>query len=442
MRATFLALILAGATASAQTFQKSYSIGAGGETGGQCRQTRDAGYVLLGTTQVGSQILVTKLDSNGAVAWAKTYGGSDVDVGNSIQQTRDGGYVVAGYTLSFGAGLHDAYVLRLDAAGNVRWSRTYGGAGDDFANSIRQTRDGGYIVTGFTSSAGAGDRDVWLLKLTGTGAVQWSKTFGGFNTDEANDVRSTFDDGYVLVGKTHTFGAGGADVYLIKTDAAGNLQWSRTFGTIFDIPPGYDDIAYSVAVAPNSFFVAGVASHFDSQTATFDQRAYFLRVDTNGTPLVSKSYNGGSNREVATSIEPTRDGGFVLAGSAYSFAVTTQEVFVLKLRPNGNLETARTFASGDFAQGASAQRTGDGGYAIAGYRHAAGSPFSGYALFLVKTDSALESCAGNSVIPEEELPPTAYTIPATEVGDGPGQSNPAPATNVADAQLGVTTQCE
>jgi hypothetical protein len=211
---------------------------------------------------------------------------------------------------------------------------------------------------------------------------------------------------------------------------------------VYDIPPGFDDIAYSVTVAPNSIFIAGMASHFDSITATFDQRAYFLRVETNGTPLVSKSYNGGTNKEIAYSIEPSRDGGFILAGSAYSFAVTTQEVFVLKLRPNGNLETARTFASGDFAQGASAQRTGDGGYVISGYRHEAGSPFSGYGLYLVKTDSALESCAGHTVVPEVELPPTAYTVPATETGDGPSLSNASPAMSATDAGTTVATVCE
>ncbi len=442
MRATLILLLLATHAASAQTFQKSYSIGTGGETGGSSRQTSDGGFILLGTTQVGSQILVTKVDSNGAVAWARTYGGIDVDIGNSIQQTRDGGYIVAGYTLSFGAGLHDAYVFKITATGGVTWSRTFGGAGDDFANSIRQTRDGGFIIAGFTTSTGAGDRDVWLLKLSGTGSVEWSKTFGGFNTEEGNDARATFDGGYVVAGKTHTFGAGGADVYIVKTDGAGNLQWSRTFGTVYDFPPGFDDIAYGVAVAPNSFFIAGMASHFDYITATFDQRAYFLRVDTNGTPIVSKSYNGGTNKEIAYSIAPTRDGGFILAGSAYSFAVTTQEVFVLKVRPNGNLETARTFATGDFAQGASAQRTGDGGYVISGYRHAAGSPFSGYGLYLVKTDSALESCAGQTVVPEVELPPTAYTLPATETGDGPGLSNATPDTNVADTEIGVTSTCE
>ena len=109
--------------------------------------------------------------------WARAYGGYDGDNANSIQQTSDGGYIVAGYSSSFGAGGYDVWVLKLSSTGAIDWQHTYGGSGNDYANSIQQTSDGGYIVAGYSSSFGAGDYDVWVLKLSPTGTIDWQRTY-------------------------------------------------------------------------------------------------------------------------------------------------------------------------------------------------------------------------------------------------------------------------
>ncbi len=176
-----------------------------------------------------------KLDSNGEIEWQKTYGGNKYDYAWSIQQTSDGGYIVAGSTYTFGAGESDIWVLKLDSNGNVSWQRTYGGNDYDYAWSIQQTSDGGYIVTGSTESFGAGGTDVWVLKLDGNGNVSWQKTYGGNDYDYAYSIQQTLDGGYTVAGSTRSFGSDPTSVYVLKLDSNGEI-------------PGCDSIDYSNAI--------------------------------------------------------------------------------------------------------------------------------------------------------------------------------------------------
>ncbi|MDE2180364.1 MAG: hypothetical protein KGJ40_05895, partial [candidate division NC10 bacterium] len=215
------------------SFAKTYG-GANDDWIGSIRQTTDGGYIVAGyTTSFGAgnaDAWVLKLDATGAVQWQKTYGGVGYDEATSIQQTTDGGYIVAGYTNSFGAGYQDAWVLKLDSTGTVVWQQTYGGTDYDYATSIQQTTDGGYIVAGRTRSfGGAGFDDAWILKLNSTGTVEWQKTYGGTGGDEATSIQQTTDGGYIVAGST-SFGAGNADAWVLKLDAVGAVQWQRTYG--------------------------------------------------------------------------------------------------------------------------------------------------------------------------------------------------------------------
>jgi hypothetical protein len=159
-----------------------------------------------------------KTDANGNIIWAKTYGGTAV---RSVQQTSDGGYIVAGHTSSFGAGYYDIFLIKTDANGNVIWAKTYGGTYSDYAYSVQQTSDGGYIVAGTTRSFGAYGYNIFLIKTDASGNIQWAKTYGGTDGDEDYSVRQTSDGGYILAGGTWSFSVEGA--LLIKTDANGNI---------------------------------------------------------------------------------------------------------------------------------------------------------------------------------------------------------------------------
>ena len=172
---------------------------------------------ITGKTTPTSQLL-RFLGLTGPQEWSKTYGGPNVDATDALVKTSDGGYAVVGYTASFGAGSRDAWLVKTDWAGNELWNQTYGGPNDDFACALVQTSDGGYALAGYTKSFGAGGLDFWLVKTDASGIVQWNRTYGGTGADVAYALVQTSDGGYALAGYTYSFGAGSADAWLVKTD--------------------------------------------------------------------------------------------------------------------------------------------------------------------------------------------------------------------------------
>jgi len=142
-------------------------------------------------------------------AWTKTYGGGGGDEANSVQQTSDGGYIIVGNTYSYGEGLENIYLIKTNSLGDTVWTRTYGGTDYNYGNSVQQTSDGGYIVAGNTDSYGAGGFDVYLIKTDASGNTTWTKTYGGSSTEWGNSVQQTTDGGYIVTGKTNSYGEGG-----------------------------------------------------------------------------------------------------------------------------------------------------------------------------------------------------------------------------------------
>jgi hypothetical protein len=207
--------------------------GAGKEWGHSVLQTDDGGYLILGSTDsygAGNfDIWLIKTDSLGNQLWTKTFGGSLADYGNMIQKVNDG-YIIVGTTKSFGAGDYDVWLIKIDTLGNERWNKTYGGSSDDEGTSVDICIDGGYIITGWTWSYGAGGSDVWIIKTDSLGDSLWTKTYGGTGTDAGWDVKQTSDGGYLIIGYTYSFGAGEQDIYLIRTDSLGNRLWDKTIG--------------------------------------------------------------------------------------------------------------------------------------------------------------------------------------------------------------------
>lgn len=186
-------------------------------------QTSDGGFLLTGDTSsfgAGSNdAYLVKTDANGVVQWQKTYGGPLNESACMVWPTNDGGYAIAAITNSYGAGGHDAWLLKTDATGNLQWNKTYGGTGEDMAWIVWQTADGGYLIGGSTTSFGAGSHDAWLTKTDANGNMLWNKTYGGAGNEFIDIIIRTSDGGYAMAGYTDSFGAGSTDLWLIKTDA-------------------------------------------------------------------------------------------------------------------------------------------------------------------------------------------------------------------------------
>ncbi len=198
------------------------------------QQTIDGGYIVAGYDYFSSNqtqdILILKLFFDGSVEWSKTYRGSIDGKPSSIQLTSDRGFIVAGYTTSSGAGESDIWILKLASDGTIEWLKTYGGSEGENAYSIQQTNDGGYIVAGLILSFGAGQPDFWVLKLSSEGDIEWNKTYGGSESETAYSIQQTSDGGYIVAGETESFGAGYKDIWILKLSIWGDIEWQKTYG--------------------------------------------------------------------------------------------------------------------------------------------------------------------------------------------------------------------
>ena len=163
-------------------------------------------------------LLTTILQGQPDIFWTRTFGGSNSDYGRSVQQVSNGGYILTGSTSSFGNGSIDIWLIKTDSNGNEEWNRILGGNDDDYGSSIQQTTDGGYIITGWTNSFGNGNYDVWLIKTDSQGYEEWNQTLGGSDFDRGYSVQQTTDGEYIITGWTKSFGNGESDVWLIKVE--------------------------------------------------------------------------------------------------------------------------------------------------------------------------------------------------------------------------------
>ena len=343
-------------------------------------------------------------------AWEKTYGGQEREIGWSVQAAGDGGFIIAGLTSSFGAGETDAYLLKTDPEGNLEWQRTfgsewrdmslnvqltsdegyilcgtagsgscdsdihivktdsagqlewekmYGGKEADRGGCIKQTKDRGYIICGETSSFGAGESDIYLIKINSNGKKEWQKTYGGPGRDWCHNVQLTADGGYILGGNTASYGQGKMDVYLIKTDNSGNKEWTQTYGG------PQDEFIFGthglIQTKDKGFIFCTYGESYGKGMTDF----YIVKTDSSGNTEWEKTY-GGSQDDGALSILQTQDLGYYVCGFTKSLGVGNRDVYLVKIDKNGIKERERTFGGPDFDCGIALMQTADGGLIICG----------------------------------------------------------------------------
>ena len=330
-------------------WQKSFG-GSGDDIARSVQQTEDGGYIIAGETSSSdgdvtgrhgakySDYWVIKLNPTGGLQWQKCLGGVMSDVANSIQQIADGGYIVAGYSSSNDGdvtgnhGSVDYWIVKINGGGTILWQKSLGGTSSDLANSIKQTTDGGYIVTGYTLSTNGdvsgrkgGIDDCWIVKLDTIGNIEWQKCLGGTSYDEAYSVQQTTDGGYILAGLSssndsdvtgHHGSVSTYDYWVVKLDTVGSIQWQKSLGgTDSD---GAEQIQQT---ADQGYIVIGWSLSTDGDITahhgfSFDDY-WVVKLDVLGNIEWQKSL-GGTSTEYGHSIQQTSDNGYILAGFSNS----------------------------------------------------------------------------------------------------------------------------
>jgi hypothetical protein len=375
------------------------------------RQTTDGGFVIGGSSHSpfpgtgnrtapewgGRDFWIVRADAAGNNLWDRAYGSLGTEELTSLEQTTDGGFILAGTSSSLSPsgnktansyGETDIWLVRTDSGGNKLWDVSFGGIYGEYATSVRQTSDGGFVVAGYSTSPVSGNKtsvnsgsaDFWVLRLNANGEKVWDRSFGGNLWDAAHVIRETPDGGFILGGLSNSDAVGNkssgnfglSDFWVVRLDSAGNKLWDRSFGG-----DSGEELRSLVQTPDGGFLLAGQSYSLPSGSKTSprfgDYDWWVIRVDGNGTELWQRSY-GGSDYEILREVNRTTDGGFILSGSSSS---RTNEVKTGRRYGSTDFWLVRIDASGDRLwdetmgtrsedNAAGAQQTSDGGFIIAG----------------------------------------------------------------------------
>jgi predicted secreted protein len=295
------------------------------DRGGTVEETSDGGYIIGGRTKsygAGNyDFWLIKTDNDGNALWDKTFGGSAGDANQAYKQTLDGGFICSGWTTSYGNG-YQFYVVKTDSEGNADWANPYGGSGNEVGFYIQPTSDGGYLIIGMTESFGAGGQDLWLLKIDENGDEVWDRTHGGVSDDVGLYVHITSDDGLVILGYTESYGAGGRDVWFIRTDENGDELWSKTFGG-----SGNDEGSSVMGTSDGGFLITGHTTSYGAG----DKDIWVIKTDKNGEEIWSKTFGGSNMDAPARCVQETSDGDFIIIGSTESYGSGGKDAWLLKV---------------------------------------------------------------------------------------------------------------
>jgi len=349
------------------------------------QQTADSGYVIVGYTYSfggGSgycDVYLIKTDSLGDTLWTRTYGESLNDIGESVQQTTDGGFIVSGATSDpTGTGVY-AYLIKTDSSGDTTWTKMSYWGYSSSGNSVKQTSDAGYIV------CGTAEYDVCLVKTDSLGNIIWRRTYGGTGFEDGTSFQVDTGGECSITGFTTSFGAGGADVYLIRTAPWGDTLWTRTYGG------SQDECGCSVQVtADGGYIITGYTNSFGS-----DYQILLVRTDAIGDTMWVRTY-GGPGVDLGISLLVTADGSFVIVGITDSYGAGGRDVYLIKTDSLGNLLWETTFGGAENDEGVSIKETFDGGYIVAGYTKSFGA--GSHDLWLLKIEPEVGVEERNTIV--------------------------------------------
>lgn len=372
---------LSSASAQPDTLWTRTYGGPGNDHGSMSLSTSDGGVITVGWTDSWGGGLfdawLLRLDGYGNLVWSRTFGGTGNDYGYAVAETADGSFVLSGETRSFGAGGADVWMIKVDASGNELWRKTFGGAGNEFGRAMLSTGDGGFVIGGSTNSWGAGEYDFLLLRTDSHGNPVWLRTYGGPGSDWARGMDHGPEDGFLITGYTYSYGAGNADFWLVRTDSEGVELWNRTYG-------GSDtDRGYSVRqIADGGFALTGLTSSFGVDFADF----WLVRTDGEGSELWNSSF-GGLGNDWAKCVMELPEEGFLITGSTASRGAEADDVWLLATDTSGNAVWDVTFGGPGSDSGNHVTAMPGGGFLVTGWTASFGE--GGNDLWLVRTGPPL-----------------------------------------------------
>ena len=358
------------------------------EGGRSVIKTSDDGFLVCGHLTIpgfNTVLMLIKTDSEGNTEWSSGIGGNGWEYGNSVCELQGGGYAVCGLTSSEGNGLEDFFVIKVNSHGQQVWRKTYGGTGLDIASSICETFDKKLLVCGYTESFGAGEDDIYVLKLNENGNEIWSKTFGGSASELGRKIVELSDGNYAVMGCTGSYGAGKRDIYLIKTDSDGNEIWSKTYGD------SRCQDAFSFKETSDGGFI--IAGHSDTSSDLLE--AYLVKTDSEGVKIWNNTYEGSDNfYDYAKDVIETDNGNFLVCGHTKIRLGRKNEALLFLVDPNGNEIWKEEYGGMNSDWAHSICCTKDGGFVVTGHT---GSNNSGdYNVWLFKIQNPLASIEENT----------------------------------------------
>ena len=348
------------------------------EEGYSILETSDQGYAILGNiVSNNSDIFLLKTDQFGNEIWFQSYGGSQFDEARHFQQTPDEGFIISGITNSYGLGEEDVWVIKTNSLGLIEWNRSFGGSQNDRGSQILQTDESGFILIGEKHNDELGDSDLWLLKINSQGEISWEKTLGGTENDKGYDIKITNSGDYLLLGSTSSFGNGGSDIWLIKTDQNGNEIWSQTYGS------SNNEYGRSIINTDDGgYLIFATSESFGNDNTDLHN----IKIDSIGVEEWNKSFGGfyGKNGNV---IQKSPNGGYILISSRYNYNNNSYNMWLIKMNTSGNTEWTKTFGNINDDHGYGIAVTSDGGYILTGSTNNYGYGNSEFSdIWLIKTD--------------------------------------------------------
>lgn len=365
--------------------------GANEDRGYAVRQTYDGGFIIAGyTSSFGAgtyDVYLIRTDSIGDTLWTKTYGYPNWDWALSIENVSDSGFIISGASYPEDTGGYcDAYILRTDENGDTLWTRAYGWDRDDYGVSIKPLSYGGYIIVGYAIKPFYSNReDIYLIRMDINGDTLWTKIYGKTNQEYGSSIQECPDSGFIVSGWTNSLGAGGFDAYLLRTDKNGDTLWTRTYGG------DGDDWGRSVLLLKDSGFVVCGAAYSGSAG---ECDLYIIRTDKNGDTIWTKSY-GGIGWEEGYSIQPVSDSGFIISGVMEVLNTNVFSVYVVRIDMNGDTLWTRAYGVMGDNEGYSIHSLsgGNDGFIISGITSYLGAGYRAVYLLKMGKETGVEERA-------------------------------------------------